>query len=49
MTVLEPDKRIDPDAAMRHPFIKAYLPKKHHHGAAGAGAAAAKGAVPADS
>ena len=33
MLALEPEKRLDPDAALRHPFVKQYLPKKHHHGA----------------
>nr|BBC28445.1 serine/threonine-protein kinase PRP4 [Yamagishiella unicocca] len=32
MMVLEPDKRIDTDAAMRHPFVRSFLPKKHEHG-----------------
>jgi hypothetical protein len=25
---LDPEKRIDPDAALRHPFVSPYLPKK---------------------
>ena len=28
MMALDPDKRIDPDTALRHPFLKDYLPKK---------------------
>lgn len=28
MTALDPDKRITPDAALRHPFVKPWLPKK---------------------
>ena len=28
MMNLEPEKRIDPDTAMRHPFIKDVLPKR---------------------
>lgn len=31
MMMLEPEKRIDTDAAMRHPFVRAFLPKKHEH------------------
>nr|ADI46819.1 PRP4f [Volvox carteri f. nagariensis] len=32
MMMLEPEKRIDTDAAMRHPFVRSFLPKKHEHG-----------------
>ncbi len=33
MMALEPDKRMDTDAAMRHPFVRSYLPKHgHKHG-----------------
>nr|BCL66282.1 serine/threonine-protein kinase PRP [Volvox reticuliferus] len=32
MMMLEPDKRIDTDMAMRHPFVRSFLPKKHEHG-----------------
>jgi serine/threonine protein kinase len=40
MTALDPEKRIDADAALRHPFVKPFLPKKKHTaGAAGPGAA----------
>ncbi len=28
MMMLEPERRIDPDAALRHPFVKAFLPKR---------------------
>ncbi|GFH21630.1 protein kinase domain-containing protein, partial [Haematococcus lacustris] len=28
MMMLEPERRIDPDSALRHPFVKDYLPKK---------------------
>ena len=40
MMMLEPERRIDPDAALRHPFVREFLPKtdKHkekHGGAAG--------------
>lgn len=30
MMMLEPERRIDPDAALRHPFVKDMLPKKEH-------------------
>lgn len=39
MMVLDPEKRIDPDAALRHPFVKDYVPKKRA-GPAGAGGGA---------
>ncbi|GIL68379.1 hypothetical protein Vafri_21678 [Volvox africanus] len=32
MMMLEPEKRINTDAAMRHPFVRSFLPKKHEHG-----------------
>jgi hypothetical protein len=28
MMMLEPERRIDPDAALRHPFVRGHLPKK---------------------
>jgi serine/threonine-protein kinase PRP4 len=28
MLALDPDKRIQADAALRHPFVKPWLPKK---------------------
>lgn len=28
MMALEPERRIDPDAALRHPFVKSFLPKR---------------------
>lgn len=28
MMALDPEKRIDPDGALRHPFVKDYVPKK---------------------
>jgi serine/threonine-protein kinase PRP4 len=28
MLALDPDKRIEPDAALRHPFVREFLPKK---------------------
>ncbi len=33
MMMLEPERRIDPDAALRHPFVKEFLPRKEpsHH------------------
>ncbi|KIY97656.1 hypothetical protein MNEG_10308 [Monoraphidium neglectum] len=41
MMALDPEKRIDPDAALRHPFVRDYVPKKKGAaGGAGAGAAA---------
>lgn len=35
MLALDPEKRVTPDAALRHPFVKPWLPKKKM----GAGAA----------
>ncbi|KAI8468803.1 MAG: kinase-like protein [Monoraphidium minutum] len=40
MMALDPERRIDPDAALRHPFVKDYVPKKRP---AAAGAAAGGG------
>lgn len=34
MMALDPEKRIDPDAALRHPFVREYLPKKREGHAA---------------
>ncbi|MEW5306316.1 MAG: hypothetical protein WDW36_008787 [Sanguina aurantia] len=31
MLALEPEKRIDPDAALRHPFVRDFLPAKSSH------------------
>lgn len=31
MTALEPEKRIDPDAALKHPFVRDVLPKRKEH------------------
>ena len=31
MMVLEPDKRIDPDTALKHPFVRDALPKRKEH------------------
>jgi hypothetical protein len=28
MMMLEPERRIDPDTALRHPFVRSHLPKK---------------------
>lgn len=28
MMTLEPDKRIDPDSALKHPFVREVLPKR---------------------
>jgi hypothetical protein len=28
MMMLEPERRIDPDTALRHPFVKEMLPRK---------------------
>lgn len=28
MMALDPDKRLDPEAALRHPFVREHLPKK---------------------
>lgn len=47
MMALEPDKRIDPDAAMRHPFLRPHLPKKHEHGQGSKQAVQREGSVPA--
>lgn len=50
MMALEPEKRIDPDAAMRHPFLRPHLPKKHEHDKGGkqaAGTGQREGSVPA--
>jgi hypothetical protein len=32
MLALDPEKRISADAALRHDFVKPYLPKKKGHG-----------------
>lgn len=37
MMMLEPEKRLDTDTAMRHPFVRSFLPKKHEHATTGAG------------
>jgi hypothetical protein len=39
MLALDPEKRIEADAALRHPFVKPWLPKKKvaAGGAAGPG------------
>jgi serine/threonine-protein kinase PRP4 len=36
MLALDPGKRIDADSALRHPFVKPFLPKKTKGGAAAA-------------
>ncbi len=43
MMALEPERRIDPDAALRHPFVKDFLPRKEPHGKGKKGTAAADG------
>lgn len=35
MMMLEPERRIEPDAALRHPFVKDFLPKKDKEGKGG--------------
>ena len=45
MFALEPDKRIDVDSAMRHPFVKSFLPKRHEPKAGGP-AKGREGSVP---
>jgi len=42
MMALDPEKRIDPDGALRHPFVSPFVPKKR---AGGGAAAAAAGGV----
>lgn len=43
MMMLEPEKRIDVDAALRHPFVKDFLPKKDkEHGSGPAATATTK-------
>jgi serine/threonine-protein kinase PRP4 len=43
MMALDPEKRIDPDAALRHPFVKDFVPKKKGGGAGGGGGEAGAG------
>jgi serine/threonine protein kinase len=43
MMALDPDKRIDPDAALRHPFVKDFVPKKRPVGGAAGGGAGGGG------
>ena len=31
MMVLEPERRIDPDTALRHPFVRSFLPKRDNN------------------
>ena len=38
MMALDPEKRIDPDGALRHPFVKDFVPKKRPAGGAGGAA-----------
>ncbi len=41
---LDPEKRIDPDAALRHPFVAPFVPKKRPAAAGAGGAGAGAGA-----
>eukprot|EP00775_Hariotina_reticulata_P005775 gene5775-6014_t len=42
MLALDPEKRIEPDAALRHPFVKPWLPKKKVPAAGGTAGGTAK-------